>query len=699
MPRFDDLAMPDEPERKQQTKTKSANPFSHLDDLDAFDITGKAPARVEKPGAEKASSGSNAPHMPKASAASTKSKTASISPSDTMRDYLGRINYDAGDEISDADAAQRTGHARPQNPENLPDVVQRQDVPAVLGNMLQAAGTQTPEWHTINNLPGYMARNIRAMGRSFFSMFTQTPLEDIMTIANVEGKGPNSDAEIRAVGAWLMQNGEDLGKVEIDMGPAIRGYKPDVKEFRANGIRFHVVRDPMGQYIYAYPDQDAVKHSGQDRLGAPQRPGLPHQRESVMNNTSAIFEGIFNSDLEKLQLVEDKQAATWTQQLLKEMVIMEKGSTLSKLIGGSPGGQNLVSFLHKRDKLSSTAAYSEVTADVTGRVQWMGFKNNPDHFLIIQGRRAVVGIKPDEQYMAGREAEAQRRGKEYNPAKDNTIIYRVVGFAMDQRIDNLLIPMPEQEDFAKSDNPDAEYQAAVADVSKRRKMTLNLDSPATQISGKRGGKPFGKDPYENIMDRIKEVTGGINAVYTISGSVTGDKPTDKRSQAAAIAGHTPGVVQKGPENWPQAGGIERGKIAGRQPTAATPADFRTEFATILGKIRPVFPKLIQQAEAIIYKRSQRLLGGDNFDAEEKLLAAKKTLRQFKIAVDTAGDLNTSSYDNPIVKMIGGALREVVGTQIQSAEGAAAIRDLNQGGAANLGPVLDAIRSKLVAIAS
>lgn len=698
MPRFDSVL--DEPEDRKPSKTDTKtkfNPFSHLDDLDAFDITGKAPAKVnpEPKGSDSKKSSADVPNMPKASADSTRAKTRNIASGDQMRDFMGRVQYDQGDEISDAEAARRAGS---DTDNRLPTHTTRQNLPAVLGSNLVAAGMQHPEWHTINNLPGYLSKQIRGMGRQFFRMFTNTPLESIMTIANVNGRGPNTTAEINAVGAWLQRNGEDMGDIEVDMGPAIVDYRPEVKEYRAAGIRFHVVRDPMGQYIYAYPEQDAVQHGG--RLGAPEPGNMPRlpNRESIMTNKNAILEGIFNSDLSRVQLEETASIQSWTNQIISEMMLAEKGSTLSRLIGDSPGGQNLVNWLHKKDRLSASAAWSEVTPE-TGRVQWMGFKSGADHFLVVQGRTAVVGIKPDEQYMASREQEARRKGKEYNPSKDNTLIYTVVGFARDQRIDNLLIPMPAPEDFKDSDSPEADFKAAEAEVKAKRAMMLNPDAPATKISGKRGGKPFGKDPYENIMDRIKEVTGGINAIYTVGGNVA-DTPMSKRSQASAIAGHVPGEVQKGPENWPRVSGIDRSKIAARTPAAAQPADFNTEFRTIVGKIRPVFPKLIQQAEAIIFKRAQRLIGGDNFDAEEKLLKAKKTLRQFKIAVDTTGELNTAGYENPIVNMIGGALKDATGVgRLNSPEGAEAIRDFNAGGAAKLGPVLDAIRSKLVSIAS
>lgn len=403
-----------------------------------------------------------------------------------------------------------------------------------------------------------------------------------------------------------------------------------------------------------------------------------------MKKQNTIIESILRNDTVALRLIEARDFKAWNRQLISEMILAEKGSTLSRLIGDSPGGQNLVRWLHKRDRLSATAAWSEVTP-ATGRVQWKGFKSDPDHFLIVHGKSAVIAIKPDEQYMADKEAEAQQKGKEYNPSSDNSLLYQVVGFARDKRIDNLLIPMPELKDFKKSDNPEADFKAAVDATKKKRAMMLNPDAPATKITGQRGGKPFDRDVTDNIFDLIKDVAGGINAIYTVSGTVA-DKPMPKRAQAAAIAGHAPGEVPKGQEEWPRVGGVERGKIAARAPQ---PADFNTEFNKVVKKLLPVFNSLIKQAEQTI-RRRVATSGGN-----EKL--AIRMLSQFKPAVDENGKLQAT---DTIRNTIGNAIKSAWEIpQLNSPEGADALRELNQGGTALMGTILNAIRAKLLDAAS
>ena len=241
-------------EETVKTKTKSS---SYLDDLDDV-LSPKKPDLPSFPNQDEPIDGpedDNEPaHLPTASRDTTRSRIGQMTPSDTMRDYMNRINPDVGAAEPDL----------PDTAANELVIRTARDVPSVISRSMQAAGVQSPEWHTVNNLPGFQDRNIRGMGRQMFGLFTSTPIEQIKTIANVEGQGPNTDAELRSVAAWLRDNAEDMGKVEVSHGQAIPGYNPDVKEYRANGIRFHVVRDPMGQYIYAYPDKDA-------RLGGPDR--------------------------------------------------------------------------------------------------------------------------------------------------------------------------------------------------------------------------------------------------------------------------------------------------------------------------------------------------------------------------------------------------------------------------------------------
>ena len=330
----------------------------------------------------------------------------------------------------------------------------------------------------------------------------------------------------------------------------------------------------------------------------------------------------------------------------------------------------------------------------------MGFKSGSDHFMIIQGKKAVVGIRPDPDYMASKQEQAAASGKEYNPSKDNALMYNVVGFEQDKRIDNLLIPMPEEEDFEKSHDPKGEYAAAVADINRRRNMMINPDAPATKISGKRGGLPFGRDPNDNIMNRIKVVTGGINAIYTVSESGVDDEtPMSHRDRTDFIDTHQPSVVQKGVDAWPRVSGVDRQKIARRNPSAPK-STYNAEFKKIVNRISPVFPSLIKQAESVITKRARKFAKGDDAKAMEQINKAKKALQHFKISATGPGDIEMKGPGNPVVAVIGGAILQLGDlTKLNSPEGIAYMQELNGQGSATMGPLLDMIRSKLEAIAS
>jgi hypothetical protein len=154
------------------------------------------------------------------------------------------------------------------------DIAQRVDtdnLPAVAGQALQAAGVQNPEWHKVANLPGNMKRAIQSLGRHLFGSMTRTRTEDIQMIANLGGQGPNTTQEVRAVAAWIRDNGEDLGPGDIDFATSIPGYNAEIHQFVAAGIRWLLVRDEFGQYIYSWPEQDSISHQGQAQLGRPEQ--------------------------------------------------------------------------------------------------------------------------------------------------------------------------------------------------------------------------------------------------------------------------------------------------------------------------------------------------------------------------------------------------------------------------------------------
>ena len=211
----------------------------------------KPPATVEP---EQPKSEPSKPELKKASQADTLRATAGITPNERMRDLLSRMRdidvdpIDAGYPIE----------------EPTTDVVVRVDtenLPAVADKALAAAGTVSPDFHKVANLPGNMNRAIRTMGKQLFRMFTRTPTENVYMIGNVAGMGPNSSREMNAVGGYLRDKGENLGLGDLEFDQVIPGYNAQVNQFRANGIRWLVVRDEFGDYIYAWPEQDSVMYN------------------------------------------------------------------------------------------------------------------------------------------------------------------------------------------------------------------------------------------------------------------------------------------------------------------------------------------------------------------------------------------------------------------------------------------------------
>jgi hypothetical protein len=108
---------------------------------------------------------------------------------------------------------------------------------------------------------------------------TRTPTDDIWMVANLGGQGPNSPAEVNAVAGWVRANGDDLGDGNIDFDTTIPGYNADIKQYSAAGIRWLLVRDEFGNYVYSWPEQDSVNaHNTRELDHRPNRPRLGHDR-------------------------------------------------------------------------------------------------------------------------------------------------------------------------------------------------------------------------------------------------------------------------------------------------------------------------------------------------------------------------------------------------------------------------------------
>lgn len=668
----------DEPSRPKPTKTKPKDsPFDFLNDLGG-DIggtsnlpSGPIDAQGEMPNSDNKDDAENNPEIRRASGDTTRSRMAGRTASDQMRDMLGRIDMNQNDEIDDAEAARRAGLAggerpEPQTPRNEIDRVRPADVPTVLNNQLRAAGEQMPEWHTINNLPGYMQRAIRGMGRQMFSMMTRTPLEQIMTIANVDGQGPNSDAEMRAVANWLMQNGEDLGPVRISHGMAIPGYEPDVHEFTAMGLRFHVVRDQMGQYIYAYPEQDARTQGAQDRLPGRNTPRLNRESRMINNIKTPVAESVQKYLTESLELhktrdlLENQALSELAEHLLTE-------STLSKLIGEVPGGQYLVRWMHARHLLSNTAEY--ISQPFNERILWTEFKNHPDQFMIISASNGVAGIKPNEADIKKGEAAAAKKGTEYNPARDNTLRYQIVAFRRDEQVDPALFRNP-------------------ADVER------DVDPTVMKARGGMIGKRDVRNEF-NIFDSLADQIGSLQAVYISTSRVTGLRKGDVKS---FVKGYEPGGGRRAGIAGAH-GGIEREKVAARRPDQQkSPANDYLELdkfkQTLKPIVKPLFKRVGNLAMLDVREEARDAMEAGAFERAQNWMTVAKKIETLLIAINKQGDVDLGVYNNPVGRLIDTALRAAAQSEGSSVGEYARMLNTTPG-AEKLKPFMVALKSKLI----
>jgi hypothetical protein len=185
-----------------------------------------------------------------------------------MRDLLGRMR----DIEADPDDP---GYPDPDQDNQLAHRVDNRNLPAVAGQALDAGGVQSPQFHKVANLPGNMSRGIRTLGRHLFRSLTRTPTDDIWMIANLGGQGPNTRKEVNAVANWVRNHGDDLGDGNIDFDATIPGYNADIRQYSADGIRWLLVNDEFGNYIYSWPEQDSVDARNTRELGnVPNRPRL-----------------------------------------------------------------------------------------------------------------------------------------------------------------------------------------------------------------------------------------------------------------------------------------------------------------------------------------------------------------------------------------------------------------------------------------
>jgi hypothetical protein len=251
----------DEPSKPKPTKEKDDD-WSGLDNL--FTPQQDQPlAKRDEPEPERDQEAEPenpaAPDRPRASQRDTQRATGNIH-NPRMQDLLGRMR----DIENDPDDP---GYPEPENPDVPAIRVDNGNLPAVAGRELAAGGVENPDWHQVANLPGNMQRAIRTLGRHLFASMTTTPTNDIWMVANLGGQGPNTSREVNAVAAWVRENGTDLGDGNIDFDTTIPGYNADIRQFSAGGIRWLLVRDEFGNYIYSWPEHDSVDGQNRREIG------------------------------------------------------------------------------------------------------------------------------------------------------------------------------------------------------------------------------------------------------------------------------------------------------------------------------------------------------------------------------------------------------------------------------------------------
>lgn len=245
-----------EADKKKQTKTKTDQPGL---DPNMFTPRMDQPLARQEPEQPKNQQTDQPRDLRRASAQRTRQATSSITPTDQMSNMLGRLrNIEIDPNLEPYPDTE---------PETMPSVdVNTRNLPAVASANLQAAGSQSPEFHQVAALPGNMAAMVRQLGRNLFGSLTATPTNRIHVVANLGGQGPNTTQEVNAVAGYLRDHGKDLGPGDVDFNQVMPGYQADTHMYSAGGIRWMLVKDFAGQYIYCWPETDSVDYDPQKKL-------------------------------------------------------------------------------------------------------------------------------------------------------------------------------------------------------------------------------------------------------------------------------------------------------------------------------------------------------------------------------------------------------------------------------------------------
>ncbi len=200
--------------------------------------------------ADKSASPKAAPKLKVGSRADAARKTAGMQMTPDMARMLGGLNI-PDDQLEPEPPSQAVVPHEPVTLANVPATISREIE-------MSDPSMVNPTFLRVADLPGNMNRAILTLGKSLFRSFTKTPTKDIVMIGNMGGMGPHSTKEVRSVANWVADNGREVDTAHMDFGPTMPGYEADVKQFSTAGVRFMLVRDQFGDYIYGWPEGDSV---------------------------------------------------------------------------------------------------------------------------------------------------------------------------------------------------------------------------------------------------------------------------------------------------------------------------------------------------------------------------------------------------------------------------------------------------------
>lgn len=146
-------------------------------------------------------------------------------------------------------------------------------LPALINSevILYKGNRVTPEWIEVRDLPGAQKRGILQMGRSVFSLLTNTPLEHIEVVSTLT----NSKEEVAGMATWIQKHGRRITEGEIENIEQLGGYGAKVQLWYARGFEFLMVKDFAGIYIYSWDAKNSLSGSSED---------VHRQLEEALNN-------------------------------------------------------------------------------------------------------------------------------------------------------------------------------------------------------------------------------------------------------------------------------------------------------------------------------------------------------------------------------------------------------------------------------